>query len=478
MSGDLPSGLNNSESITVSDRPIKMLIVDDDETIRSTQEDFFHLNGIDTHAVSTGEDALRACLKENFDVILTDMKMPGMTGVDLLKNLKERNTTAEIIIHTGYGTVETAIDAIRAGAFSFLLKPIELSKLLLEVEKAANTSLLRQEIFVLKHSEAQKDPSFFEFKSESMRETMGQLKLAAESESAILLLGESGVGKEVAANFIHLNSPRKKNAFIKLQCAALSSGTLESELFGHEKGSFTGAISERKGRFELANGGTIFLDEISTIPMSTQVKLLRVIQEKQLERVGGNKTISADFRLITASNEDLQTLIDEDKFRRDLYFRIGVIPIRIPSLKDMREDIPSLALFFINRFCLSMGKPEKKLSNGALKDIVAYAWPGNIRELQNVLERAVVLDSDNLIAQNDLPAEITHSGVESDFDRIKNQSLKDVMGQFEKYFLQKALSHNGNNVTQTAKHLNITRRNLQQKISKYSIKETDSQSLL
>ena len=462
-----------------SDRPIKMLIVDDDETIRSTQEDYFHLvNGIDTHAVSTGEEALKACSKENFDVILTDMKMPGMTGVDLLKNLKEQNTTAEIIIHTGYGTVETAIDAIRAGAFSFLLKPTELSKLLLEIEKAAKTSLLKQELFVLKHSEAQKDPLFFEFKSVSMRETMEQLKLAAGSESAILLLGESGVGKEVAANYIHVHSPRQKNAFIKLHCAALSSGTLESELFGHEKGSFTGAISERKGRFELANGGTIFLDEISTIPLSTQVKLLRVIQEKQLERVGGNKTISSDFRLVSASNDNLLALIDKGEFRRDLYFRMGVIPIKIPSLKDMRDDIPSLARFFINRFCMSMGKPAKKLSSDALQDIVAYSWPGNIRELQNVLERAVVLDSDDLISQSDLPAEITRPGVESGFDKIKDQSLKDVMGQFEKYFLQKALSHNDHNVTKTAKHLKITRRNLQQKISKYSIKETDSELMV
>ena len=308
--GELPSGLNNGGSITNHDHSIKLLIVDDDEIIRSTQEDYFHLNGIDTHAASTGEEALNKCSRENFDVILADMKMPGMTGVELLKNLKERNTAAEIIILTGYGTVETAIEAIRAGAFSFLLKPTELSKLLLEIEKAANTSLLKQEIFVLKHSEAQKDPAFFEFKSTCMRETMEQLKLAAGSESAILLLGESGVGKEVAANYIHVNSPRRKNAFIKLHCAALSSGTLESELFGHEKGSFTGAINDREGRFELASGGTIFLDEISTIPLSTQVKLLRVLQEKQLERVGGNKTISVDFRLITASNDDLQVLIN------------------------------------------------------------------------------------------------------------------------------------------------------------------------
>ncbi|MFQ5431678.1 MAG: sigma-54-dependent transcriptional regulator [Nitrospinota bacterium] len=474
MTIKLPIGSKHSGTVANSDHQIQLLIVDDDETIRSTQEDFFNLNGINTHSVSTGEEALIKCSKENFDVILTDMKMPGMTGVELLKNLKERNNTAEIIILTGYGTVETAIEAIRAGAFSFLLKPTELSKLLLEIEKAANTSLLKQEIFVLKHSEAQKDPVFFEFKSPSMRETMDQLKLAARSESAILLLGESGVGKEVAANFIHINSPRRKNAFIKLHCAALSTGTLESELFGHEKGSFTGAISDREGRFELANGGTIFLDEISTISLNTQVKLLRVLQEKQLERVGGNKTIVVDFRLVTASNEDLQVLIDKDRFRRDLYFRVGVIPIRIPSLRDMRDDIPSLARFFINRFCISMGKPAKRISTDALKDLIAYSWPGNIRELQNVLERAVVLDNDDIISKDDLPTEITRTAVESDFDLINDQGLKEVMGQYEKYFLQKALEHNGYNVTQTAKHLKITRRNLQQKINRYSIKNTIS----
>jgi DNA-binding NtrC family response regulator len=458
-------------SIRKSGQPVNVLIVDDDETIRSIQEDFFRLNGIKTQAVSTAQEALKMCSKINFDVILADMKMPGMNGLELLKKLKERNTTSEIIILTGYGTVESAIDAIRAGAFSYLLKPTELDKLLIEVEKAAKTSMLKREIFVLKHSEAQKSPSFYEFKSPRMRETMDQLKLAAESDSAILLLGDSGVGKEVAANFVHNNSPRRKNAFIRLHCAALSTGTLESELFGHEKGSFTGAISERKGRFELANGGTIFLDEISTIPPETQVKLLRVLQEKQLERVGGNKTISVDFRLITASNDNLQELIKASKFRRDLYFRIGVIPIRIPSLMDMREDIPSLARFFAKKFCQSMGKPKKSISNDALRSLIDYSWPGNIRELQNVLERAVVLDKNNVISRDDLPAEFTRTGGKSDFDMIKDQSLRDVMGQFEKYYLQKALAYNNQNVTKTAKHLRITRRNLQQKINRYTIKQ-------
>ena len=450
--------------------PINLLIVDDDETVRKTQQDFFRLNGIKARTASRGEDVLKKCSETNFDVIVSDMKMPGMTGLEVLKSLKENNITAEVIILTGYGSVESAIAAIRAGAFSYLQKPPELEKLLLEVEKAAGTSRLKKELFVLKHSEAQKRPAFYEFKSRRMREAMDQLRLAAKSDSAILLLGESGVGKEIAANLVHNSSPRQKNAFIKLHCAALATGTLESELFGHQKGSFTGATADREGRFELANGGTLFLDEISTIPPDTQVKLLRVLQEKQLERVGGNKTISVDFRLVTASNEDLNALMDKERFRRDLYFRIGVIPVKIPSLRDMKEDIPSLARFFVSFFCKTMGKSSIRLSDDAKKSIIDYSWPGNIRELQNVIERAVVLDKDGVISRDDLPVEFNREGAKSGFDMTGEQGLKDVVGQFEKYYLEKALAMNGNNVTQTSKQLKITRRNLQQKISRYAIK--------
>lgn len=457
-------------SVSGDNSPINLLIVDDDEIVRKTQQDFFRLHGIKARTASRGEDVLKKCSETNFDVIVSDMKMPGMTGLEVLKSLKEKNITAEVIILTGYGTVESAIAAIRAGAFSYLQKPTELEKLLLEVEKAAGTSRLKKELFVLKHSEAQKRPAFYEFKSRRMRETLDQLRLAAKSDSAILLLGESGVGKEIAANLVHNSSPRQKNAFIKLHCAALATGTLESELFGHEKGSFTGATADREGRFELANGGTIFLDEISTIPLDTQVKLLRVLQEKQLERVGGNKTISVDFRLITASNENLNTLMDKNRFRRDLYFRIGVIPVEIPSLRDMKEDIPSLARFFVSFFCKTMGKSSIRLSDDAKKSIIDYSWPGNIRELQNVIERAVVLDKDGIISRDDLPVEFNQEGAKSGFDMIGKQGLKDVVGQFEKYYLEKTLATNGNNVTQTSKQLKITRRNLQQKISRYAIK--------
>ncbi|GMT42774.1 MAG: acetoacetate metabolism regulatory protein AtoC [bacterium] len=462
----------SSSAITVNGNPISLLIVDDDDTVRETQESFFNMYGVKTECAGTGEEALEICAKTNFDVIITDFKMPGMSGLELLHRLNEKLVieTTEVIILTAYGSLESAKEATRAGAYNYLLKPIDMEKLLMEVENAATTSQLRRELYVLKHSDVQKAPAFFEFKSPRMRETMDHLQMAANSDSAILLLGESGVGKEVAANSVHSNSPRANNAFIKLHCAALSSGTLESELFGHEKGSFTGATRERKGRFELASGGTIFLDEISTISMSTQVKLLRVLQEKQLERVGGNKTISVDFRLITASNENLKDLIKSGRFRKDLYFRVGVIPIKIPSLRDMQDDIPKLSRFFIKGFCNTMGKKLISVSGDALRVLTGYSWPGNIRELQNVLERAVVLDKNGIIEKDDLPSELTKETGKAKLEIVGDQTLKIAVGEYEKLFILKTLERNGNNVTKSARKLNITRRNLQQKISRYQIK--------
>ncbi|MDH5541987.1 MAG: sigma-54 dependent transcriptional regulator [Nitrospinota bacterium] len=462
------------ETITETSLPanetIHLLLVDDDHDILSTQAEYFRMHGINVSTASTAVEALKSNEKGSYDVIITDMVMPGMDGLELLKKLNATNAKAEVIIFTGFGTVESAIEAIREGAYSYLLKPLKVDRLLLEVQKAARTSKLRSENFILKHSDVYKDPTFYEFKSSRMGVALEQLKIAASSESAILLLGESGVGKEVAANFIHKASKRSANTFIKVHCASLSPGVLESELFGHEKGSFTGAVAERKGRFELANGGTIFLDEISTISMEIQIKLLRVLQEKQVERVGGSKTINVDFRLITASNQNLQMLVKEGKFRDDLYYRIGVIPVDVPPLREMKDDIPSLAAFFMRKFCNVTGKMPLDISAQALNDLANYSWPGNIRELQNVIERAVVLDRDGIIEHNDLPLEITRLGGNGNAVLNGDHKLKDVMGNFEKEYIAQVLSSNGYNVTKTAKLLDISRRNLQQKISRYNLK--------
>lgn len=450
--------------------PINLFIVDEDSSILSTLADYFLLNDMKVKTASSVKEALKVCKKENFDVILSNLNMPEMDGLDLLKSLKGKNYTAEVIIFTGYGTVESGIEAMRLGAFNYVQKPMNMERLLVEVQKAAQKCRLRYENFLLKNSEVKKGPTFYKFISPRMQEVLAQLKAAAATDSAILLLGGSGVGKEVAANLIHNHSKRGRNAFIKVHCASLSPGVLESELFGHEKGSFTGAIVERKGRFELANGGTILLDEICTVPMESQIKLLRVLQEKQIERVGGNKTISVDFRLITASNENLREFVKKGIFRKDLYYRIGVIPINIPPLKEMKEDIPSLCRFFISKICNSIEKMDIEITKDAVEDLVNYSWPGNIRELRNVIERAVVLDRDGIIDRNDMLIEITSKEVGADMEMSTDHNLKTALGVFEKEYLTKQLSVHSHNVTRTAKAFQISRRNLQQKMNKYSLK--------
>ena len=453
-------------------RLIDLLIVDDDEDVLEIQADFFEMNNVRVKSASNAKEALAICKEKKFDVILTDMIMPEMDGLELLQRLNEIKFKAEVIIFTGYGTVETAIEAIKNGAFSYLLKPTKVDRLLIEVEKAAQTGRLKYENFLLKHSDASKEPAFYQFISEKMEKAMSELEIAAQSDSAILLLGESGVGKEVAANFVHSKSRRVTDAFIKVHCASLSQGLLESELFGHEKGAFTGATTDRKGRFELAKGGTIFLDEISTVSLETQIKLLRVLQEKKFERVGGSTTLSVDFRLITASNDDLQKHINDGTFRKDLYYRIGVIPIKIPPLREMQEDIPRLARFFIDNFCASMGKGHIKISDGLTNDLLLYSWPGNIRELQNVIERAVVLDRNGIIDRDDVPGDLVGRSDSGNADEgsFPDVKLKEAMNSYEKDFLKNVLAKNDFNVTRSAKTLNISRRNLQQKITKYSLK--------
>ncbi len=453
---------------------ISLLLVDDDPDLLFTQAEYFAMHGIEVETSNTAKQAIAACQRKKIDVIITDFRMPGMSGLELLKNLKDIGENSEVIVFTGYGTVESAIEAIRSGAYSYLLKPMSMDRLLIEVQKAAQTGWLKQENFILKHSEAKRGPTFFEFSSPEMREVLDQLEVAGATDSTILLLGESGVGKEIAANFVHANSQRSDKAFVKVHCASLSSGLLESELFGHEKGAFTGAVEERKGRFELANGGTIFLDEISTVSIENQVKLLRVIQEKKIERVGGAKTMKVDFRLITASNDDLKAFVESGKFRHDLYYRIGVIPIHVPPLRNMKHDIPSLSRFFISKMCSFVGKSQVAISDEAISILSNYTWPGNIRELQNVIERAVVLDMDGIVGKNDLPMEISgffpNNGIGIESSLGENKNLRYAMAGFEERYLKKMLLANNFNVTKTAKVLGISRRSLQQKISKYSLK--------
>jgi len=448
---------------------ISLLIVDDDPAILATESEFFRLSDIVTKTASTSREALDACDSEIFDVILTDLKMPEMSGLDLLKKLKEKNSNAEVILFTGFGSVETAIEAIKYGAFSYMLKPTNLDRLLAEVKNAAQTRRLKLENFVLKHSNAKKDSAFYEFKSESMIQVMELLKVAAESESAILLCGESGSGKEIAANYIHSHSKRAKKPFIKAHCSSFSEGILESEIFGHEKGAFTGATTSRQGRFELANQGTIFLDEISTVSIETQIKLLRVLQEKTIERVGGSSPIKTDFRLITATNESLTEMLNKGTFRKDLYYRISVIPVELPPLRELKKDIPNLANFLVKKASKQLSKRYLSISDSALSSLSSYSWPGNIRELQNVIERAVVLTRSKTIENDDLPIEIT-AKADGQTDNKNSNNLRTAIELFEKSYISRRLSSNSYNITQTALELGISRRNLQQKVNKYSLK--------
>jgi DNA-binding NtrC family response regulator len=369
-----------------------ILIVDDEPLIRLSMLDALKASGYEVSAAATGNEGLAVLNKEPADILITDLRLPGMSGLDLLQATKQRSPKTEVIVITAHGSVETAVGAMKLGAYDYITKPFQMDELLLIIDRVTKMLALREENLQLREELEQK----FSFqgilgKNDQMRAVLEKVKLVAPTDSTILIIGESGTGKELVANAIHHNSTRRDQAFIKVSCAALPETLLEAELFGHEKGAFTGALRQRRGRFELAHRGTLFLDEIGEISPVVQVKLLRVLQERQFERVGGTDTIEVDARLVCATQKDLKKEVANGRFREDLYYRLNVVPVVLPPLRKRREDVLLIAEHFLNTRSSRAGKSLKGFAQDARALILKYTFPGNVRELENMIERAVAL---------------------------------------------------------------------------------------
>ncbi len=451
-----------------------ILIVDDEKNTREGLAKFLEGLNYDVETASGGEEALKKIEKERPDIVLTDIRMPEMDGTTLLEKIKAKYPEITVIMLTAYGTVENAVKAMKMGAFHYLMKPINLEEVEFLIKKAmAQQSLqeenreLRKELFRERFKEGE-----IIARSDKMKAVLEMVDQAAPTRSSVLLLGESGTGKELLAHRLHQKSPRKNLAFLAVHCAALTETLLASELFGHERGAFTGAVEKKLGRFELANGGTLFLDEISEIPLEMQVKLLRVLQEGEFERVGGTKTIRVDVRLICATNKDLNQEVRQGRFREDLFYRINVIPIKVPPLRERRQDIRPLIEYFVQQLSRLNRKKIEGIDEGAIACLENYDWPGNVRELKNVLERIIVLSRNTRLSLEDLPEDIKTGGrVSSENSGPKSEwNPGDAnLQEMEKELIRVKLNEARGNKSKAAKKLGISRRTLYRKIAEYEI---------
>ncbi|MBI4766017.1 MAG: sigma-54-dependent Fis family transcriptional regulator [Deltaproteobacteria bacterium] len=381
-----------------------ILVIDDDSSVRDILEDFLQLKGFEVSVTDDGEKGISLIQERRFDLFLVDLVLPGMNGMEVIKEVYSRQINIPAIIITGYGAIETAVEAIKLGAFDYITKPFVLEELFLVVQRALDFSKLKQENLFLKRQLKQR----YDFhgligSSPGMQKVYGLIKKVCDTDATILIEGESGTGKELIAKTIHFNSLRAQHPFIPFNCAAIPKDLLESELFGHERGAFTGAFNTRIGRFERAHGGTILLDEIGELHPSFQVKLLRVLQEREFERVGGSKTIKVDVRILAATNKKLEEETKAGNFREDLFYRLNVIPLQIPPLRERREDIPLLAEYFLSYFSKKRKRENIRMVPEVMQLFSQYPWPGNVRELENLIERVIILSEDGLIEPKDLP---------------------------------------------------------------------------
>ena len=387
-----------------------ILVVDDEQLVRSLLADFFGSNGFEVVGVGDGRSGIDLLKQRKFDLFFVDLSMPGMGGIDVLREVKALDIHIPSIVITGFGSIQSAVEAVRLGAYDYITKPFNLDDLMITVNRAFDLMKLQKENTVLKKQIKEK----YNFKklignSRRMQDLQSFLEKISDTDSTVLLTGESGTGKELVAKTIHFNSSRVSEPFVPLNCGAIPRDLIESELFGHEKGAFTGAINSRVGRFELANGGTIFLDEIGDLPFPLQVKLLRVIQEREFERVGGTRTIKVDVRILAATNRDLEKAVAEHAFREDLFYRLNVIPVHIPPLRERDDDVLLLLGHFIGEFCRKKRKPPVKVSREASDFLRNYHWPGNVREVENAVERMIILNESGEIGVEDLPQHIVAS---------------------------------------------------------------------
>jgi two-component system, NtrC family, response regulator len=439
-----------------------ILVVDDEKNYLLVLKELLGDEGYEVVAAQSASEALNIFQETELDLVVTDMKMPGMTGMELLKALKEKDLHLPVIMMTAYGTVEKAVEAMKKGAYDYILKPFDNEALRKTVAKAlAMGQVIKENRLLSRELKERIGPTELIGNSFPMRQVRDLILKVAVTKATVLITGESGTGKELVARAIHFNSSRKDKPMVSVNCSALTETLLESELFGHEKGSFTGAVSQRKGRFEIADKGTLFLDEVGEMSPSVQVTLLRVLQNREFERVGGNKTIKVDVRVITATNKDLREEIKKGGFREDLYYRLNVVHIDVPPLRERKEDLPLLIRYFLERFARELNKKEvPALAPEVMGALLAYDWPGNIRELENMLERAVILSSEPIIHLENLPfTTIIPSGAK----------LNEVLDLIEKKMITQALSISGNVQAHAADLLGIEKNLLKYKMKKYAL---------
>ncbi|MFV0517096.1 MAG: sigma-54-dependent transcriptional regulator [Aminipila sp.] len=453
---------------------LPILVVDDDTELLKVYKKIFAINGFKVITESDSMRALQIVETTEIAVVVSDIIMPRLNGLELLLAVKSIKPQIEVIMLTAEGSISGAVEAVKNGAFSYIKKPAEIDDLIANIKKAYEVFAIKEENTELKKqlTENQNLKTFFG-ETEIIANLRHDAEKIAQTDVAALILGESGTGKEVLANYIHQKSLRKDKPFICINCAALNENLFESEVFGYEKGAFTGADKMKKGRFELAEGGTIFLDEIGELSLNTQAKLLRVLQEKSFERVGGTQTINSNFRLIAATNRDLKSDVKDFKFREDLFYRINVMPLTMPPLRDRREDIPILVENFVRQLSEEMKKKVNRIDPEIISKLMKHSWPGNVRELRNVIERLMVLSVGGVLQKDDLPEEILRQKLpiqtaveEESFDGYK---LKDATKEFEKQYIIRCMERNEWNVSRAAQELCLARKNLYKKLKDYDI---------
>ncbi|MDX9727926.1 MAG: sigma-54 dependent transcriptional regulator [Bacteroidales bacterium] len=442
---------------------ISILIVDDEDSVRDSLLNWFIEDGYEVEAAENAKKALQLLEQRDFNIILVDIKMPGMDGLELQRRIKALNSETIVIIMTAFASVETAVQALKDGAYDYVTKPFDPDDLSHLIRNAgAQIRLSKENEALKKRVTSLEDVDDIIGQSEAIRRLLEQIESVAQSNASVIITGESGTGKELVARAIHANSQRRYFPLVSVHCGALTESLLESELFGHEKGAFTGATFNRKGRFEMADGGTIFLDEIATVSPKMQIELLRVLETKSFHRVGGNKEITSDFRVICATNRDLETMVRNGTFREDLYYRLNVVNITIPPLRERPDDIPLLVNHFITKYCTSMSRDLITIEPAAMKQLEKFEFPGNVRELENMIERAIVIGNGKEIRLKDLPMgkEAADSAVES-LEELEKKHIEQILSKYEW------------NVSRSARALNVDRVTLYNKIRKYGLKHKE-----
>jgi DNA-binding NtrC family response regulator len=448
----------------------RILVVDDEEQMRDLLAKVLERKGYEVSVCGDGAEALALLEREPADLVITDVRMPGLNGMEALRAIKELNHEIVVLIMTAFGSIDQAVQAVKEGAYDYINKPFKIDEILLTIEKALEERHLRHEVTTLR----QELRTRYHFenligKSRAMQEVFGLIEQVAGSRSTVMVYGKSGTGKELVAKAVHYNSPRSAKAFVAVNCAAIPAELLESELFGHEKGAFTGAIATKVGKFELATGGTLFLDEIGHMRLDLQAKILRALQEREVERVGGTRTIKIDVRVLAATNRDLKKAIEDGTFREDLYYRLNVVPITLPDLKDRQEDIPLLANHFVQKFAPESNPAIREISKEAMAILMSHTWPGNVRELENVIERAVTLGRGPAVEPRDLPPQLAGGTNPLERALAKEATLEDLEKDYIAMILRRTKGHQ----IRAASILGIDRRTLYRKIRRFGLKLGD-----